>query len=405
MLLTGLYGFMVLISGCAIICALAGPDSAPPDGLKKGVTQREVDTIYGYPVAVGMSTDGSEYVEQVQFIDGSTPEAKLFRFLIYAICDAGTYMFTELLFFPIEMSIQEQHGRYVYFIVYDDENKIVRAMDIDSSEGRMLYALPWAASRPRCIHENPNCDVCKKQGSSVSLVYRCVHGNKSCPHPRKMGSERSGVLRIGVSERRLLRETKSNAVGSAEGAVTSSRIGESGDNLRPNDTGNREQNQKPYSVELFERENGDTYSYRFILRISDTVQTNLLLSSQIQADLRQSVRADYIASHGVLDEATLQITFPKYSFREGKIEGRAVIMAIELLEFVYDPDTAHGRLAVKVKPQQYEATRQWVRSNIATLVKDKAVAGAANRNFTIGRELLRDGNVFEVEFSVHTGKP
>ena len=77
-------------------------------------------------------------------------------------------------------------------------------------------------------------------------------------------------------------------------------------------------------------------------------------------------------------------------------------MTVELLEFVYDPVTAQGRLAVKVNPQQYEQTRRWVHDNIATLARDKDAsllnALAGRSRFTIGREVLRDDNVLEVEF-------
>ena len=118
--------------------------------------------------------------------------------------------------------------------------------------------------------------------------------------------------------------------------------------------------------------------------------------------MRQSVRDDYAAAAGVKDTASLRIEFPEYAIRGGKVEGRAVVMTVQLLEFVYDPDTARGRLAVKVNPQQYEVTRQWVRNNISTLARDKNAnvlnVLAGKPRFTIGREILRDDNVLEVEF-------
>ena len=163
---------------------------------------------------------------------------------------------------------------------------------------------------------------------------------------------------------------------------------------------------KPYSIESFAREPGDKYAYRFALKLNDASSADMTLSRRIQADLRQSVRDDYVASSGTKDAASLQIDFPEYAISDGKVVGRAVVMTVELLEFVYDPDTAHGRLAVKVNPQQYEVTRQWVRNNIATLAKDKnanilsAISGKPR--FTIGREILRDDNVLEVEF--HAGE-
>ena len=163
---------------------------------------------------------------------------------------------------------------------------------------------------------------------------------------------------------------------------------------------------KPYTIESFAREPGDKYAYRFSLKLNDASSADLTLSRRIQADLRQSVRDDYVASSGTKDASTLQIEFPEYVIRDGRVVGRAVVMTVELIEFVYDPVTAHGRLAVKVNPQQYETTRQWVRNNIATLAKDKNAnilsALSGKPRFTIGREILRDDNVLEVEF--HAGE-
>jgi hypothetical protein len=163
---------------------------------------------------------------------------------------------------------------------------------------------------------------------------------------------------------------------------------------------------KPYTIESFARETGNKYAYRFVLKLNDASSADLTLSRRIQADLRQSVRDDYVASAGTKDASSLQIDFPEYAIRDGKVVGRAVVMTVELLEFVYDPDSAHGRLAVKVNPQQYEMTRLWVRNNIATLAKDKNAnilsALSGKPRFTIGREILRDDNVLEVEF--HAGE-
>ncbi len=163
---------------------------------------------------------------------------------------------------------------------------------------------------------------------------------------------------------------------------------------------------KPYTIESFARETGNRYAYRFLLKLNDASSADLTLSRRIQADLRQSVRDDYVASAGTKDASSLQIDFPEYAIREGKVVGRAVVMTVELLEFVYDPATAQGRLAVKVNPQQYETTRQWVRNNIATLAKDKNAnilsTLSGKPRFTIGREILRDDNVLEVE--LHAGE-
>ena len=161
---------------------------------------------------------------------------------------------------------------------------------------------------------------------------------------------------------------------------------------------------KPYTVEQFSREEGDGFSYRFKLTLTDVANADLSLSRRIQADLRESVRADYAAVTGVKDSASLRIEFPQYTFGNGKVEGRAEVLTVMLQEFVYDPVTMQGRLAVKVDPRQYDATRQWVRNNVATLAKDKDPsllnAFAGRSRFSVGREVLRDDNVLEVEFKV-----
>lgn len=161
---------------------------------------------------------------------------------------------------------------------------------------------------------------------------------------------------------------------------------------------------KPYTIESFVREAGDGFSYRFVLVLTDAAAADMALSRRIQSDLREAVRTDCAASSGVKDSASLRVEFPQYEIHDGKVEGRAVVMAVELLEFVYDPVTKQGRLAVKVNPRQYDQTRQWVRTNIATLARDKDSGlmntFAGRSRFSIGREVLRDDNVLEVEFKV-----
>lgn len=161
---------------------------------------------------------------------------------------------------------------------------------------------------------------------------------------------------------------------------------------------------KPYTIESFSRETGNGFAYRFVLALTDASSADLALSRRIQADLRESVRADYAAATGVKDISSLRIEFPQYALANGKVEGLAVVMSVQLQEFVYDPVTKQGRLAVKVNPQQYEITRQWVRNNIATLARDKDPSllnvFTGRSNFTIGREVLQDNNVLEVEFKM-----
>lgn len=160
---------------------------------------------------------------------------------------------------------------------------------------------------------------------------------------------------------------------------------------------------KPYRVESFVRESGESFAYRFDLLIVNADAVDLTFTRRVQADLRESVRAEYVSATGNKGERSeLRIDFPEYSVSDGHVRGRAVVLSVRLEEFVYDSVTRRGRLAVRVDARQYEATRRWVRDNIATLARDKdktifqAISVAPK--FTIGKEVLRDDGVLEVEF-------
>ena len=61
---------LLLLNGCSIIKAARQPLDRPPEAIVPGRTQTSMDKIYGQPVAVGMSADGKDYIEQLQFVDG-----------------------------------------------------------------------------------------------------------------------------------------------------------------------------------------------------------------------------------------------------------------------------------------------------------------------------------------------
>ena len=134
--------------------------------------------------------------------------------------------------------------------------------------------------------------------------------------------------------------------------------------------------QKPYSIESFARESPDGHSYRFSLVLASDVVVDLNVSRRIQTELREAVRADYLGGNGTAPAtaSALRIEFPEYTVANGKIQGRAVVMTVELIDFAFDSTTHSGRLVVKSDPKQFEVARNWVRNNIASLVKDKDVS-------------------------------
>jgi hypothetical protein len=140
---------LLLLNGCAIIKAASQPRSRPPEDIIPGRTQVSVDAVYGHPVAVGMSADGKEYIEQIQFVDGISLRGKIVRVVLHTMLDCCTYFLWELVGFPIEV-INSDHPEYIYYVVYDDNDNVIRAIPQDSEEGLRLATLPWSASNQEC---------------------------------------------------------------------------------------------------------------------------------------------------------------------------------------------------------------------------------------------------------------
>lgn len=144
---------LLLLAGCSIIKAARQPLDRPPEKIIPGRTQKSVDRIYGYPVAVGMSADGKEYVEQLQFVDGIPWGWKIGRIVAHSVLDGCTYFLWEFIGFPIEL-INSDYPEYIYYVVYDDNNNVIKAVSQDSVEGRKYATLPWSVSRQKYVHVN-----------------------------------------------------------------------------------------------------------------------------------------------------------------------------------------------------------------------------------------------------------
>lgn len=144
---------LLLLAGCSIIKAARQPLDRPPEKIIPGRTQKSVDRIYGYPVAVGMSADGKEYVEQLQFVDGIPWGWKITRIVVHSVLDSCTYFLWEFIGFPIEL-INSDYPEYIYYVVYDDNNNVIKAVSQDSIEGRKYATLPWSVPRQKYVHVN-----------------------------------------------------------------------------------------------------------------------------------------------------------------------------------------------------------------------------------------------------------
>lgn len=129
----------LLLQGCAIMMSSTLPVARPPERLNDGLTQQQVDRMYGAPIAAGMSAGGAEYVEQIQFVNGTPIGRKVMRIVAHSVLDALTCFIWELPGTFIEAAHSE-YPEETYFVIYDAANRVVRAVPADSPEGQQLAA-------------------------------------------------------------------------------------------------------------------------------------------------------------------------------------------------------------------------------------------------------------------------
>lgn len=138
--------FCLAFQGCAIIMSANLPVARSPEKLNNKIHQNVVDETYGAPIAAGMSKNGTEYIEQIQFIDGVPIKWKITRIITHSLLDAITYFIWEIPGTYIETS-HSNYPEYTYFVIYDSDNYVVRTVPYDSHEGQQLAKLPWASPK------------------------------------------------------------------------------------------------------------------------------------------------------------------------------------------------------------------------------------------------------------------
>ena len=334
-----------LLSGCAIVMASKLPIARPPNRLAPGVERAFVDRNYGYPVAGGLSEDG-ECVEQLQFVDGVPIGWKVARFCTHTVLDICTYGIWELLGTPIELA-NMNYPTYIYYVLYDSEGRIVKAVPADSEEGRAFSRLPWSSPYVDGLKVNKSRDVRNQLSSGAQ------------PEPSAKPVTRAA-------------------------------------------TANPAKTETSYVIKTFSRTGDDDFAYVFALQLKDGADAGLGALNRIKQDLRQEVVSDYVSAYGG-NMGDVKVDFPEFSMKDSMIEGRAEVMRIAVKSLRYDAQAQKGVIAVKIGAHRFEDARMWVRKNIESLAKDKNVALTTGQippaaRFYLGAERVLEGNVLEIEF-------
>lgn len=328
------------------------PVARPPSELSQGQTMAYVDRRFGYPIAMGDDADGY-HVEQLQFVNGIPVGWKVARFCMHGVLDACTYCLWELVGTPLELA-SRNYKTEVFYVVYDEEGKIVRSVSADSAEGAQFAHLNW--SKPFIDGLKVNTD------KSLRVAYN------------NQGRKSSGA--------------KASVPSPSPAAVVSPAVPSASSS---------------YSVEVFERVTGEEFAYHFRLHLKESTLSELTLMRQVKNELRASVEDDYRSACGGARGESVQVDFPQFSAKNSIVEGRAEVTRIGVNSLTYDAQTQKGVISVRIGSRSFEDTRAWVRKNIETIVRDKNIALTTgkvpqDKRFFLGAERVLPGNILEIEF-------
>ena len=157
-----------------------------------------------------------------------------------------------------------------------------------------------------------------------------------------------------------------------------------------------------YKVISCYRESGNNFAYRFKLELLDRQSNKLNMFRMVQREFRTSVLEDSAQSFDG-DSDTLFVELPEFTLSGCMIEGRAVVLPMDVQSLVYSPVTRQGRMSVSLKGNQFDVARRYVRKNIEALALESNIATIEGERpppgrFYIGREAIKDGNILEIDF-------
>ena len=158
-----------------------------------------------------------------------------------------------------------------------------------------------------------------------------------------------------------------------------------------------------YDILRCERNSGNVFSYDFTLALLDDKKGSFNDLRTVKNEFREIIKNDYMASTPGVNTCSIHVDFPEFRLEDGKIEGKAIVISMSIVSLNYDDSTHKGWLSARFGAGQYEEAREYVRSSIETLVRDKNIALVTGQlppkaTYYLGKEEVKDGNLLEVEF-------
>lgn len=158
-----------------------------------------------------------------------------------------------------------------------------------------------------------------------------------------------------------------------------------------------------YRLRAFGRKEGNDFTYGFKVEFPSNNTVAQETIDSMLSELKVAIVEDYAESFSDVDIGSLFIDFVDCSNENGIVEGCAEVLTISVLSFSYSPQTRIGMIEVKYNSEQLDAARQYVKRNIANIVRDKNVAlvtGEVPLDATVAieGEEVRDGNILGITF-------
>ena len=156
-----------------------------------------------------------------------------------------------------------------------------------------------------------------------------------------------------------------------------------------------------FDIVDFHRTDSDSHRYVFSL-VSTNENVSLRESLAAKRVLSNTISHDFMASYPSVNRTVLAVDFTEYEFANGVIKGAANVLPLNILAYNYDKYTRKGCMRIKVRADQFEAARRYVRQNIESVVRDKNIALIVGEipphaRFELLDESVADG-VLEVNF-------
>ena len=354
--------FSFLFGGCAVFLADNLPTARPPDKIctrdnRNSSDRDRIDRDYGYPIAFKVEDNG-HVMEQIQFADGVSENTKRSRICLHYVLDYCTICLWELVATPFELCTWAiGYPTYVYFLEFDTNGKLVRAVNADSAEGQGYRKQPWTipvekgvAKNGLAYNDSPNVH----NAMIDEIVRKTFAGDIAIPGVSVADSDAKSAL----YELTSLRRDKKNGF------------------------------------------------YHFVLKVTAEKITIETIAAT-RRELYKEIVADYAESKAIKDRSMIRADLVKdLNFSNRQMEGVVAVFSAEPVALMdYNHQSRKGRITVRFDVGvEQEVARKWAVKKIETLARDKNIllttgAKPPEGNYrSLGEEWR--GNELEIKFKI-----